>query len=413
MEIVETITLPGGLKVLAEPIEDVESASFAFLLPGGSSVLPEGCCGAATVLNDWLFRGAGPYNSRELIEALDRLGLHRQSTVSPEYLFYSGSLEAGNLFSALTLYAEILLRPHLDSDLFEPGRQLALQELEALEDDPRQKVSVCLYERFYPDPLGRPPLGKEQDLRQLTPEQTRCAKEHLFNWSGAVLALAGKINIDGVFCLLEKLFKQTPPSEMMSLSLRPPERKYQHFPKPGAQVHIGFMTEVPPFDSPLYYLIMAASVILGGGMSSRLFTEVREKRGLCYAVGTRYHSLRSCAGITGYAGTTPEKAEETLSVILSEFERLRLGITKDELNRAKIGLKSTLIMQNESTSARACRLATDWFYLNRVRPLDEIRRALESLTVKSVQEFLDGSYAQQFTFVSLGPQSLRVPPGKE
>lgn len=407
-EPIEQIKLNSGLNVIVQPVEHVESASFTFLLPGGSAFLPDGCCGAAAVLNDWLFRGAGPYNSRRLIDALDSLGLHRQSGASPDYLSYGGSLESGNLFKALELYADILLRPHLDSTLFEPSRQLALQELEALEDDPPSKVSLCLYERFYPDPLGRPPLGKEEDLRRLTPEQTRQVKSRLFNWSGAVLAVVGKIHTDALLSRVESLFGQTPPSKSDQLSLRPPAGGYQHIPNPGAQVHIGFMTEVPPFGSPLSYQILAVSAIFGGGMSSRLFTEVREKRGLCYAVGTRYHSLRSRAGLVGYTGTAPDKADETLAVILSEFQRLRNGVTEDELSRARTGLKSTMIMQNESTAATAFRLAADKFFLNRIRPLEEIRQAIESLTPQSVQEFLDGPFLKQFTFVSLGPKPLQI-----
>jgi predicted Zn-dependent peptidase len=407
-EPIEQIRLNSGLNVIVQPVEHVESASFTFLLPGGSALLPDGCCGAAAVLNDWLFRGAGPYNSRRLIDALDSLGLHRQSGASPDYLSYGGSLESGNLFKALELYADILLRPHLDSALFEPSRQLALQELEALEDDPPSKVSLCLYERFYPDPLGRPPLGKEEDLRRLTPEQTRQVKSRLFNWSGAVLAVVGKIHTDALLSRVESLFGQTPPSKSDQFSLRPPAGGYQHIPNPGAQVHIGFMTEVPPFGSPLSYQILAVSAIFGGGMSSRLFTEVREKRGLCYAVGTRYHSLRSRAGLVGYTGTTPDKADETLAVILSEFQRLRNGVTEDELSRARTGLKSTMIMQNESTAATAFRLAADKFFLNRIRPLEEIRQAIESLTPQSVQEFLDGPFLKQFTFVSLGPKPLQI-----
>lgn len=413
MESLEQTTLPCGLTVLVQPVRDVESASFAFLLPGGSAALPDGCCGAASVLNDWLFRGAGPYDSRRLIEAMDSIGLHRQSSINSEYLFYGGSLESENLFQALNIYADILLRPHLHADLFEPSRQLAIQELEALEDDPRQKVSICLYERFFPDPLGRPSIGKMEDLLHLTPEQTRSVHETLFNWSGAVLSAAGKIDPDRFLKHVERLFGASPSRRERELSLCPAAGGYQHLPHPGAQVHIGFMTEVPPLNSPLYYSILAASVILGGGMSSRLFTEVREKRGLCYAVGTRYYSLRTHAGIAGYAGTTPQTAEETMSVILSEFRRLRQGITEDELQRAKAGMKSTLIMQNESTSARASRLAGDWFALKRVRPLEEIRQAVESLTVQSIQEFLEGPYGQEFTVVSLGPQALQTLQRKE
>lgn len=408
-EKIENHVLPNGMVLIGQPMNHVESVSFSFLMPGGAAMLPSGSCGAAAVLNDWLFRGAGPYNSRQLIDALDGLGLHRQSGVSSEYLSYAASLEAGNLAKALELYAHVLLRPRFESDQFEPSRQLALHDLAALDDDPRQKVMIDLYEQFYPDPLGHPAMGRKKDLQQLNGDKTRDLKTQLFDWSQGIFGIAGKIDFDKVCRLTEQLFARAPAAENPSPALHPAPRGYRHIPNEGAQVHIGFMTEVPPLRSPLYYQIMAAVTVLSGGMSSRLFTEVREKRGLCYAVGARYHSLRTLAGIAGYAGTTPEKAQQTLEVALAEFHRLRKGITDKEIDRARVGLKSSLIMQNESTYARASRLASDQYYLNRVRPLDEIRDSIESLTIPSVQEFLDGPLFEKFTIVSIGSQELNVP----
>lgn len=408
-ETIQRQILPNGMVLLAQPMDHVESVSFSFLMPGGAALLPAGCCGAASVLNDWLFRGAGPYNSRQLIDALDGLGLHRQNGVSSEYLSYSVSLEAGNLNRALELYAEILLRPQLQPDQFEFGRQLALHELAALDDDPRQKVMQELFDQFYPDPLGHPTMGREKDLKQLTADQTRDLKKRLFDWSHGILAVAGKMDFDQVCRRAEELFAQAPVVPNPSPPVRSAEKPYRHLQNEGAQVHIGFMTKVPPFGSPPYYQILAAVSVLSGGMSSRLFTEVREKRGLCYAVGARYHSLREYAGIAGYAGTTPDKAQQTLEVTLAEFQRLRQGIQEDEIDRARVGLKSSLIMQNESTSARAIRLASDQFLLSRVRPLEEIRDAIETLSVQSVQEFLAESLFENFTVVSIGPKKLKIP----
>ena len=368
-ELIKKHVLSNGMVLLGQPMSHVESVSFCFLVPGGSALLPDGCCGVAPVLNDWIFRGAGRYNNRDLMDALDSLGLHRQAGVSSEYLSYSVSLEAGNLFKALELYADILLRPRLESEQFEFSRQLALHELASLEDDPRQKVMYHLYEEFYPDPLGRPPVGKEQDLRQLKASLTQDLKTALFDWSQVILGVAGKFVFDDVCSQVEALFSEAPAVQNQPHTLRFTPHEYLHIPNKGAQVHIGFMTEVPSFDSPAYYQIMAAVSVLSGGMSSRLFTEVREKRGLCYAVGARYHTLRKYAGISGYAGTTPDKAQQTLEVTLSEFQRLRKGVTKDEINRARVGLKSSLIMQNESTHSRASRLTSDQFFLKRVRPL--------------------------------------------
>jgi predicted Zn-dependent peptidase len=112
-------------------------------------------------------------------------------------------------------------------------------------------------------------------------------------------------------------------------------------------------------------------------MSARLFTEVREKRGLCYAIGARYHSLREAAGIACYAGTSPDKAQETYNVVLREFQRLAEGISEEEMAWAKIGLKSSVILQSESSSSRAGTIGSDYYMLGRVRTLDEIKQKIE------------------------------------
>ena len=217
------------------------------------------------------------------------------------------------------------------------------------------------------------------------------------------------MDFDSVCRQMEKLYAEAPAVHRKPLLPQTATRGYRHIPNEGAQVHIGFMTEVPPFGCESYYQILAAVSVLSGGMSSRLFTEVREKRGLCYAVGARYHTLRQHAGIAGYAGTTPDKAQQTLDVALNEFRRLRQGITADEMDRAQVGLKSSLVMQNESTSARAARLASDQFLLNRVRPLEEIRESIECLSVDSIEAFLAGPLFENFTIVSIGPKELKVP----
>jgi predicted Zn-dependent peptidase len=143
-------------------------------------------------------------------------------------------------------------------------------------------------------------------------------------------------------------------------------------------------------------------------MSARLFTEVREKRGLCYAIGARYHGLKEAAGIMCYAGTTPDKAQETLEVIMAEFGRLYEGISEEEIERAKVGLKSSLILQSESSSSRAGSIGSDYYVLGRVRSLDEIKNRIEQTTVDSVTGFLRNNRFRDFTVVTIGPRELTV-----
>jgi predicted Zn-dependent peptidase len=168
------------------------------------------------------------------------------------------------------------------------------------------------------------------------------------------------------------------------------------------------MTPVPPISSDVYYELLAAVSVLSGSMSSRLFTEVREKRGLCYSVGAKYRSLKDHAGISCYAGASPDKAQETLDVTMEQFKQLRMGISEDEMQRAKVGLKTSLIMQTESTSARASGIATDYFLLGYVRQPEDIRVKIETLTTERVLEVLNRHPFEAFTAVTIGPRTVTV-----
>jgi predicted Zn-dependent peptidase len=400
--------LENGMILLGERIENVLSASFQFLLPAGASLLPEGCCGTGTVIADWLFRGAGQYSSRELIQTLDRLGIHRSASPSVHHLSLTASLEASNLPETLDLCADMILRPQLSADQFKLSRQLAISELQGLDDDPRQKAMILLYENFYPDPFGRPAVGKLDELKGLSFEQCADIARNIFHPSKVIFSICGNYDFEAVKDQLEKTFDR--PSSK-GLSAQPPvvkEKSYRHFPTEGAQVHIGIMTPAPLAASDAYYEMAAAVSILSGSMSSRLFTEVREKRGLCYAVGANYKNLKDHAGIACYAGTTPDKAQQTLDVILDQFRILKNGISDDEIQRAKVGLKTSLIMQSESTYARSSGIAADHFLLGRIRTLDEIREKIEALSVDSVLECLRRHPFEDFTVLTLGPQTVTL-----
>jgi len=400
--------LPNGMVLLGEPMAGVESVAFDFTLPAGAAQMPPGACGAANVICDWVLRGAGPLDSRKLGDALDGLGLHRSSTVGSSHLYVGAALESSNLAQALALHADIILHPHLSDEQFEPARQLIIEEMRGLDDEPRQKVMIELRKRFYPDPLGRSTAGELDDLPALTAETTRqLAKRHL-NISQAIFSVAGKYDFAAVCRQIERVFgpQQAEPLSPIVVGSRGP--KYTHIPHEGAQVHIGLMTPTARFVDKGYYDARAAVSVLSGGMSSRLFTEVREKRGLSYAVGAKYHSLKEAAGILCYAGTTPDKAQETLDVILGEFHRLAEGIEEQELQRAKVGLKSALIMQSESSSSRSGAIGSDYYMLGRVRTLDEVKKEIEARTVDSVLAFLAKNPFKDFTVVTIGPKEVRV-----
>lgn len=394
--------------ILGEPMEAVGSAAFGFMLPGGASRLPDGCCGAGSVIIDWIFRGAGGKNSRELSDALDGLGLHRNSSMGSSHITIGAVLEAGNLADAIELYADLILRASLKEDQFELARQLAIDGVKALDDNPRQKVMLKLREQFYPNPLGRSALGEITELQNLTAEKTKQIIKDKFNLSHTIFAVAGKYNFNTIVAQMKNLFEADQQKHFKEPTPGSKTGKYTHISNDGAQVHIGLMTEtVRPADEDYYNARVAVSV-LSGGMSARLFTEVREKRGLCYAVGAQYHNLKEAAGIACYAGTIPDKAQETLDVIMAEFNRLKDGISGEEIERAKVGLKSSLILQSESSSSRAAGIGGDYYILGRVRSLDEIKNKIEQTTVESVLGFLKNNKFKDFTVVTIGPREIKV-----
>lgn len=400
--------LKNGMVILGEPMAQAESVAFTFQLPCGASQMPAGCCGGGAILTDWIFRGAGDMDSRALIDALDGLGLHRNCSVSASFLSMGAALEASNLSKAISLYSDIIQKPTLDAEQFELSRQLAVNDVISLDDDPRSKVMLLLREQFYPAPLGSPAIGKLEDLEKMTLEQVAAIVKERFNLSKTRFAIAGKYDFDAVCKQLEELFDSVQPELDVEFAIEKTDSDYLHIQHEGAQVHIGLMTNTVTIDNPDYYNAMAAVSILSGGMSSRLFTEVREKRGLCYAVGASYNGHKQAAGISCYAGTTPDKAQETLDVTIAEFQRLSRDITEGEVARAKVGLKSSLIMQSESSSSRANGIASDFFLLGRVRTLEEIKQKLEEVSVSSVTDFLENNKFDGYTVVTIGPESVKV-----
>jgi predicted Zn-dependent peptidase len=405
---VDTYVMPNGMVVLGEPMPGVESVAFEFMLPAGAAWMPPGYGGVANVISDWVFRGAGAWDSRKLSDALDGLGLQRATSIGSSHLTLGAALESSNLAQALALYADVILHPHLSDEQFEPARQLIMEELRSLDDEPRQKVMLELRRQFYPEPLGRSTMGDLGDLEFLTAEKTREIASSYLDVAQIIFSVAGKYDFDAVCRQLESVFGPEEGRPLIPREIGARGPRYTHIPNEGAQVHIGLMTATAKFVDKEYYDARTAVSVLSGGMSARLFTEVREKRGLCYAVAAKYHSLKEAAGIICYAGTTPDKAQETYDVIVGEFRRLAEGIDEEELTRAKVGLKSAVILHSESSGSRASAIGSDYYLLGRVRPLEEIKERIEATSVASVLGFLRDNPFRDFTVVTVGPREVRV-----
>jgi predicted Zn-dependent peptidase len=182
-------------------------------------------------------------------------------------------------------------------------------------------------------------------------------------------------------------------------------------PHDSQQTHVALAWSAPPYRDSASYEATAALGILGGGSSSRLFTEVRERRGLCYTVSAGYQTHRDFAIAVCYAGTTAARAQETLDVILAEIERLPGTISAEELDRIKARAKSALVMQQESSAARAGSLGRQWYHLGEMRTLAEELARYDRLTVAAVEDWLAAQPAKDLSVVSLGHEALEVPRG--
>ncbi|MDR3633899.1 MAG: pitrilysin family protein [Isosphaeraceae bacterium] len=404
-------TYPNGLVLVAETMPGVQSAAFTLLLRAGAAYEPEGAGGAATMLAEWITRGAGERDSRELLSALDNLGVSHGESAQSLHTSLSAATLGRNLIPALEIFADVVLRPHLDEEEIEPIRALALQNLRSLEDDPGTKVIYELRRRHFPDPWGRPSPGTPETVASLEPAMLRKFQELRYRPNGAILGVAGAIDWPVLRDAVGRLFGDWPAGPDPHVQERATGPARDHILRETQQIQIALAYPTATVSSPDYYKARAAATILGGYSSARLFTEVREKRGLCYSVYASYESHRDRAAILCYAGTSADRAQQTLDVTLAEIARLsRAGIEAEELDTMRAGLKSSLIMQQESSMSRSAALASDWFYLGRVRSLDEISAQLDALTPESVSRYAATQGTHDLTILTLGPNALTMPP---
>ncbi|MBS0202729.1 MAG: insulinase family protein [Planctomycetes bacterium] len=405
--VVNHATLPNGLTVLVETMPAVQSAAFALLVSAGSVYDPPQQNGTATALADWMARGAGDRSSRELLAELDRLGIQGNETASTQHLVFRGSCLSVNLGAALRVYSDIVLQPHLNEEEFEAVMSGVELGLMAIEDEPRQKVMVELLRRCYPHPWGQPSEGTLADLENLTPDSVRTHYQRVVKPNGAILGIAGNVTLNDVLPVVSDVFGAWTGSNDLTIPALTCSPVREHLALESTQTQIGVAYPSVAYSDPEYYAAWAAVNVLSGGMSSRLFTEIREKRGLCYSVYATLNTLKDRGQVLCYAGTTAERAQETLDVLRAELMRLGDGIGQDELDRCKARAKSSLIMAQESSGSRSASLARNWYHLGRIVTLDEVRSKIDALTVATVLDYVHAHPARDFSILTIGPAALQ------
>ncbi len=399
--------LDNGLILVAEAVPGVQSLAVAMLTPAGLAAEPAGKQGVGAMLAEMVGRGAGGMSAREHSDALDRLGVQRGTDVETHHLRFSATMIGSKLREALPLLLDMAYRPNLDEDQFEPSRDLCLQSIDSLDDEPQERSMLELRARHYADPLGRSPLGRREDLEAMTLGDVRAYWRSSCVPEGTILAVAGRFEWEALKAEVERLagdwrggFTPVTPGAL-------PPRTVHHVTAESAQVHIALAYDAVAETHPESMLQRAAAAVLSGGMSGRLFTEVREKRGLCYAVYAAYSGHKDRGAVLGYAGTTAPRAKETLDVMEAELRKLSAGVSAGEFERAIVGMKSRLVMSGESTGARASAIAYDEYTRGRPRSLEEVRAEVDAVTLGALNRFLASHPPGEMTVVTIGPTPLR------
>ena len=402
-------TLANGIVLLGDSLPTLESAAVAFHLPAGAVHDGPGRCGLATLAGEMMLRGAGDRSSREVIESLEGAGVQWAHSVSTSHASFAGAMVARQLVAALPIYADIIRRPRLPEDELEPARQMVLRNLAGTEDDPAHRAMSALRQLHYPAPWGMPAEGISAEVAGLGIEQVRDAVARRVIPQGTIIAVAGRIDWPAVVERMTELFGDWTSAADTPPATGPRGPRIRHVPHDSQQTHIALGWPAPPYASDSSYEASAALAILGGGSSSRLFTEVRERRGLCYSVSAGYHTLRDHAMAVCYSGTSAARAQETLDVMLAEIRRLPGTLESAELERVKARAKSALVMQQESSAARAGDIARRWYHLRSMRSLAEELDRYDRLSVDSIEAWLADNPPAGLTVVSLGREPLEVP----
>jgi len=424
--------LANGMTVVWEPMSWLRTAAYTMWMPGGISaeIMGDGSqdaatldpitrCGLASLSVEMIQRGAGAYNSRQFVAAEDNLGIDSSGSASTSITGFSAAMPAESLSPAIGLLADLVRRPHLPIDQFEDAKLMMRQEMLANLDEPTQRLMRRLREREYGERLGRSGVACEESLESLTMSDVREYYTNHYHAGDSILSIAGRFDEAEINDAIDAAFGDWKTGNSAGLPAPEPIDGYEHIELPSSQTHIGIACDNIPYGHPDYFVMRAGIGILSDGMSSRLFDRVREKHGLCYSVWASTHSvppskdrngnpIPAAGALFGYAGTTPQRAQQTLDLTLAEIRNLADGLQEDELARWKVRIQSSLIMEQESAGSRAGSLASDLFNIGRVMPTAELETIIESVTLEQIRDYYTTNVTESFRVVTIGSEPLDV-----
>ena len=383
--------MPNGIEIVGQYMPSLSSITFGFQLDAAVINEPEDKLGLAHLFEYMLFQGTKQKDARALNEAFESLGARKGASTGLETAQVWAQIVNTKFDATLQLINELLLTSTFPKDELEQMRNIILQEIRRRDDEPMSRIFDLVRADFYRGTaLGRLALGTTESVSSLQRQDLHDFWKARYHPNNTLFSIAGKFDWDHVVEQMEALFgnwsgtatsspEQVPhPSSSVSL---------EH--QEGKQEHLGLMFPFPNYTDPDYYAAMVISEVLGGNMASRLFVEVREKRGLVYGISAGLTSHKHMGAMRIYAGTTPEQGRECLQVIVNELRKLEQdGITEDEMARAKVQLKSENVMRSEGSGARMGALARSWWYERKLRTIQEVKEAIDAVTQEQVMSVL-------------------------
>ena len=382
---VEITTLPNGLRVVTESMDRLETTSIGVWVGVGARAESAEQNGVSHMLEHMAFKGTATRSARDIAEAIEDVGGHLNAYTSREQTAYYARVLGDDVPLAVDLLGDILQRSTFDPVELERERGVVIQEIGEVQDTPDDLVFDLLQEAAYPDqPVGRSILGTVETVSSFSRESLAGYMGRHYAADAMVLAAAGKVDHKQLVDLAAHQFGDLKPSTPAALSLAEYRGGEARENRKFEQVHLTFGFPGVSFTDDRFFAMQVMSTILGDGMSSRLFQEVRENRGLAYSVYSFTAALMD-GGLFGiYAGTSPDQIDELVTVIADEVRKMADNVEPREFARARAQLKASTLMALESSSGRVEQMARQLLMFGRVIPLEEIVTRIDAVTTEAV-----------------------------
>ncbi|GFK93333.1 putative zinc protease [Fundidesulfovibrio magnetotacticus] len=392
--------LDNGLRLAAERLPEARSVSFGIWIEVGSRHETPDQEGAAHLWEHLGFKGAGSRSALDIAKALDLFGGHSNAFTSREHTCFHARVTTRHLEEALDILSDIALHPAPSLEDLDREKDVVLQEIAMVEDDPEESLMESFWSELWPGgALAHPILGSPETVRAFDLPGLEAWRAGHYRPERMLVAAAGGLNHDELFAMVERRFGALAPGAPLP---EPPRGDYRPAvllrERDAEQTHVTLSFPALGAADDRRFALAALNAVMGGNMSSRLFQEVRERRGLAYSVYSYANSLSDRGVLHVCAGVDPERTPELLACLREELDRLaRHGVTAEELDHARDHLLSGLFLSLESSEDRMSRLARNHLVLGRAVPPEETAARFEAVTLDDVsrlaRELLDFSRA--------------------